>query len=151
MSFLAFTFAALNMVSYLGPFVGKEMLRYWILKKKQQCNIYGASLVAQLVKNLPAMWETWVWPLGWEDPLEKGMATHSMEYWPSIPWTVYQSMGSQRVGHKWVTSTFTFSIRMEFRKMVMMTLYARQQERHKCKEQTFGYERIALKHVYYHM
>ena len=36
-----------------------------------------ASLMAQLVKNLPAMWETWVWSLGWEDPLEEGMATHS--------------------------------------------------------------------------
>ena len=36
-----------------------------------------ASLVAQLVKNLPAMWETWVQSLDWEDPLEKGMATHS--------------------------------------------------------------------------
>ena len=35
------------------------------------------SLVSQLVKNLPAMWETWVRSLGWEDPLEKGMATHS--------------------------------------------------------------------------
>ena len=38
---------------------------------------YWASLVAQLVKNLPAMWETWVWTLGWEHPLEKGKATHS--------------------------------------------------------------------------
>ena len=38
---------------------------------------YWASLVAQLVKNPPAMWETWVWSLGWEDPLEKGKATHS--------------------------------------------------------------------------
>ena len=37
----------------------------------------GASLVAQMVKNLPAMWEIWVRSLGWEDPLEKGMATHS--------------------------------------------------------------------------
>ena len=36
-----------------------------------------ASLMAQLVKNLPAMWETWVQSLGWEDPLEEGMATHS--------------------------------------------------------------------------
>ena len=36
------------------------------------------SLVAQMVKNLPAMWETWVRSLGWEDPLEKGKATH----WP---------------------------------------------------------------------
>ena len=38
---------------------------------------FGASLVAQLVKNPPAMWETWVRCLGWEDPLEEGMATHS--------------------------------------------------------------------------
>ena len=37
----------------------------------------GASLVAQLVKNLPAMWEAWVRSLGWEDPLEYGTATHS--------------------------------------------------------------------------
>ena len=36
-----------------------------------------ASLVAQMVKNLPAMWETWVRSLGWEDPLEEGMASHS--------------------------------------------------------------------------
>ena len=40
-----------------------------------QCS--WASLVSQLVKNLPAMWETWVRFLGWEDPLEKEMATHS--------------------------------------------------------------------------
>ena len=39
--------------------------------------IYQASLIAQLVKNLPAMQETWVQSLGWEDPLEKGKATHS--------------------------------------------------------------------------
>ena len=38
---------------------------------------YGASLVAQLVKNLPAMWETWVLSLGQKDSLKKGMATHS--------------------------------------------------------------------------
>ena len=37
----------------------------------------GASLVAQNAKNPPAKWETWVWSLGWEDPLEEGMATHS--------------------------------------------------------------------------
>ena len=40
-------------------------------------SLLGASLVAQLVKNLPAMWESWVGSLGWEDPLEKGKATHS--------------------------------------------------------------------------
>ena len=47
-----------------------------------------APLVAQLVKNLPAMWETWVWSLGWGDPLEKGMATHSSILARRIPWTV---------------------------------------------------------------
>ena len=48
-----------------------------------------ASLVAQLIKNLPAMRDTWVRSLGWEDPLEKGKATHfSILAW-RIPWTVY--------------------------------------------------------------
>ena len=47
-----------------------------------------ASLVVQLVKNPPAMWETWVWPLGWEDPLEKGKTTHSSILAWRIPWTV---------------------------------------------------------------
>ena len=48
-----------------------------------------ASLGTQLVKNLPAMLETWVWSLGWEDPLEKGKATHSSILAWRIPWTVY--------------------------------------------------------------
>ena len=56
------------------------------------------SLVAQLVKNLPAVRETWVRYLGWEDPLEKGMATHSSILAWRIPWTI-QSMGSQKVVH----------------------------------------------------
>ena len=56
----------------------------------------GASLVAQLVKNLPAMWETWVLFLGWEDPLEKGKATHSSIRAWRVPWAV-SSMGSLRV------------------------------------------------------
>ena len=46
-----------------------------------------ASLVAQLVKNLPTMWETWVQSLGWEDPLEKGTATHSSVFAWRIPRT----------------------------------------------------------------
>ena len=61
------------------------------------------SLVAQLVKNPPAMWETWVQSLGWEDLLEKEMATHSSTLAWKIPWMEehgrLQSMGSQRVGH----------------------------------------------------
>ena len=51
-------------------------------------NLSIYSLVAQLVKNLPAMQETWVQSLGWEDPLEKGMATHSSILAWRIPWTV---------------------------------------------------------------
>jgi len=47
-----------------------------------------ASLVAQLVKNLPAMWETWVRSVSWEDLLEKGIATHSSILTWRIPWTV---------------------------------------------------------------
>ena len=62
-----------------------------------------ASLVAQTVKNLPAMQETSVPSLGWEDPLEKGMATHSSILAWEIPWTEepggLESMGSQRVRH----------------------------------------------------
>ena len=56
------------------------------------------SLWAHLVKNLPAMQETWVQSLHWEDPLEKGKATHSSILTWGIPWTI-QSMGLQRVGH----------------------------------------------------
>ena len=67
-----------------------------------------ASLVAQTVKRLPTMWETQVWFLGREDPLEKEMAIHSSTLAWKIPWTEkadsLQSMGSQRVGHDWVTS-----------------------------------------------
>ena len=47
-----------------------------------------AFLVAQMVKNLPVVWETWVQYLGWEDPLEKGTATHSSILTWRIPWTL---------------------------------------------------------------
>ena len=64
--------------------------------------VLGASLVTQTVKNLPAMWEPWVRPQGGEDPLEKGMATHSSILAWRIPRTEepggLQSMDWQRVG-----------------------------------------------------
>ena len=71
-------------------------------------------MVAQRVKNPPAVQETWVQPLGQEDPLEKGMATPSSIFsWP-VPWTEepsgFQSMGSQRVRHSWAPDTFTSHI-----------------------------------------
>ena len=60
-------------------------------------------LVAQTVKNLPAKQETWVQSLGWEDPLEKKMTTHSSTLAWKIPWTEepnrLQSVGLQGVGH----------------------------------------------------
>ena len=52
------------------------------------------SLVPQLVKNLLAMWETWVWSLGWEDPLEKGKATHSV-FWPGEFHGLYSPWGQK--------------------------------------------------------
>ena len=62
-----------------------------------------------MVKNLPATWETWVWSLGHEDPLEKGMATHSSILSWRIPWTEepggLPSVGLQRVGYDWVSNT----------------------------------------------
>ena len=68
-----------------------------------KCSINTKSLVAQTVKNLPAMQETWFRYLGWEDPLEKKMATHSSILAWRIPSTEepggLQSMGLQRVGH----------------------------------------------------
>ena len=65
--------------------------------------VFGAFLVAQMVKNLPAMQETQVQSLGRKDPLEKGMTTHSSILAWRIPWTEepsgLQSMRLQRVGH----------------------------------------------------
>ena len=64
------------------------------------------SLMAQMVKNSPAMWETWVPSLGRKDPLEEGMATHSSILAWRIPQTEepgLQSMGSQKVGYYWAT------------------------------------------------
>ena len=68
---------------------------------RTQCfHCWGPGLmVAQSVKNLPAVWEMWVWPLGWEDPLEKEMATHSSVLAWRTPWTEHpgglKSMGSK--------------------------------------------------------
>ena len=71
--------------------------------------LMGASQEAQMIKNLPAMWETWVRFLAWDDPLEEGIATHcSILAWRN-PWTeepgLLQSMGLQRVRDYWVTNT----------------------------------------------
>ena len=76
---------------------------------------FGVSLVALMVKNLPAMQETWVWSLGQEDPLEKEMATYSSILVWRIPWTEEPgrllSMGSQRVGRDRATNPFTLDVK----------------------------------------
>ena len=58
------------------------------------------SLVDEMVKNLPAKWETWVWSLGQEDLLEKGMATHSSNLAWKIPWTERSLVGYSPWGCK---------------------------------------------------
>ena len=62
------------------------------------------SLVAQQGNNLPAIQETWVWSLDWGDPLENGKATYSS----ILAWRIPQTIQSQRVGHDWVTFTSLF-------------------------------------------
>ena len=90
-----------------------------------------ASLAAQLVKNLPAMWETWVQSLGWEDPMEKGTATHS-SILPGEFHGLYSPWG-HRVRHDWATFTFTFHTFVIYRYTVMPSIkqnkvhYKRQQ------------------------
>ena len=99
-----------NILFLLSPFKAcagylttSYLIRWW------------ASLVAQRGKRLPAMQETHIWSLGREDRLEKEMATHSSTLAWKIPWTEkpsgLQSMGSQRVGHDWVTSLNFYLIR----------------------------------------
>ena len=77
----------------------------WI-RAWQSTPVFLGFLVAQTVKNPPAMQETWVWFLGWEDPLEKCMAAHSSILAWKIPmdrgcWWATVHMGSQRAGHDW--------------------------------------------------
>ena len=85
-----------------------KLLFIYLCRSLWKCTkVFGASLVALLVKNPPAMQDTLVWFLGQEDPLEKGMASHSSILAWRTPWTEdpggLQSMGSQRVRHDWAT------------------------------------------------
>jgi len=84
---------------------------HWTAREFPGLNFLRRSVIV-MVKNLPAMQETWVRSLGWEDSLKKGMATHfSILAW-RIPWTEdpgrLQSMGLQRVGHDWAANTHKF-------------------------------------------
>ena len=105
-------FTALQLFAHMG--ISYTILWFWQgLCLKNVSLSHAFPLVAQMVKkNLPAMQETQVQSLSWEDPLEKEMATHSSIFAWRIPWTEkpggLQSMGSQRVRHDWETNTFTF-------------------------------------------
>ena len=85
------------------PALGAQSLNSWTAKKVFKMLLGLASLVAQSLKCLPAMQETRVRSLSWEDPLEKEMATHSSILAWRIPWREepgrLHSTGSQKVGH----------------------------------------------------
>ena len=77
------------------------------------------------VKNLPARQDTWVASLGWEDPPEKEMATHSRILAWEIPWTVgLQSMGSQRVIHNLATKHTVYPLELLMPKSLWLETYA---------------------------
>ena len=89
--------------------MGSQRVRHdWATELNWTEHVWIASLVAQRLKCIPAMRETWVWSLGSEDPLEKETATHSSILAWRIPWTEepggLQSTESQRVGHDSVNS-----------------------------------------------
>ena len=84
-------------------------------------SINGASLVAQTVKNLPAMLESWVWCLDWEDPLEEGMVTHSNILVLEVPWTEdlvgyspWSHIASDTTGHTHTQSVENQILHTEF-------------------------------------
>ena len=102
MSDITFTFH----FGYIISAPNRYALRWFRIENHDCC----ASLVDHLVNNLPAVQETWVRSLGWEDPLEKEMATHSSILAWKISWTEdpggLQSMGSQRVGDDWASNIY---------------------------------------------
>ena len=77
----------------------------------------GASLVAKLVKNPPAMWETWVRSLGWEDPLEKGMPTHSSILTWRIPWGHKESDMTEQLSIHFTSLHFTSHVQGKYENM----------------------------------
>ena len=98
--------------SYIGPFLSATKITQDLNPTQLILSVtppYETSLTAQLVKNPPAMQETWVQFLGWEDPLEKEMRTHSSIPAWEIPWTEepsgLQFTEWQRVGHDLATIT----------------------------------------------
>ena len=110
-----------------------------------------ASLVAQMLKNLPAIQETWIRFLDWEYPLEKGMATHSSILAWRIPWTEepgrLQSMGLQRVKHDWMRHFSLFGVTVSYRSLSLSIGFnfwvSYCEFKKKKKSSFFGYLRIS--------
>ena len=94
--------------TYLGKGLLFLVLIWFGFPKLNTQSAETKSFLHSMVNYLPAVWETRVWSLGWEDTLEKEMATHSSILAWKIPWTEepggLQSVGLQRVGHNWATS-----------------------------------------------
>ena len=102
----------------------QQSLFQWLNSSHEVAKPLGASLVAQLVKNSPAVRETWVQSLGWEDPPEKGMAGHC-SIPVRVPWTeepggLHSSWGC-RVGHDWATFTSLITLKI-YQKMGFVAL-----------------------------
>ena len=90
-------------LGYMSHFKSVALVFFRYVPRRGITGSY-ASLVAKMVKNLPAMQETWVWSLGWEDPLEEGMSTHSSILASRIPMDrepAGYSPWDRRVGHYW--------------------------------------------------
>ena len=109
------------------------------------CTVVLISHVAQRLKHLPTMWETWVRSLGWQDPLEKETATHSTILAWRIPWTEdpggLQSTRLQRVGHNWATSLHFFTSHAS--KVILKILQVRfqQYENHELPDVQAGFRK----------
>ena len=125
---VSYPFSLTSKLRSLCPILSTQIALFYPLR--------GPSLVAQSVKDMPVVQETRVRSLGWEDPLEKEMATHSRILAWTIPWTEepggLQSMGSQRVRHDWATHTFTlgsigFHLSLETKKHVGSLIHLRKQ------------------------
>ena len=88
---------------------------------------HRASLVAQMVKKLPAMWENWVWSLGWEDLLERAWEPTPVFLLGESVWTEepggLQSMGLQRVGYYWVTKHSIMTHNLEHLFMCLLCIF----------------------------
>ena len=85
-----------------------------------QSTIIWASLVAQMVKNLPAMWETWVQSLGWEDPVEEGMSTNSSV----LAWRILMDKGTWQATVHGVAKSQDSTKPLSIRNNYIIFLYA---------------------------